>query len=155
MSAPEQPSDSKPVVIYTDGGCSPNPGVGGWGVLLKFGTAERELCGGHPATTNNRMELQAAIEALTALKWTCTVHLYTDSAYVKNGITRWLAGWRRNGWLTASKKPVKNADLWRILDALAQTHTIDWRWVKGHSGDAGNERADELATKGLNAQRRG
>ena len=152
MSAPDP---NKPVVIYTDGGCSPNPGVGGWGVLLKFGDAERELCGGHPATTNNRMELQAAIEALSALKWPCAVHLYTDSAYVKNGITRWLAGWRRNGWRTASKKPVKNDDLWRTLDALTQTHAIDWRWVKGHSGDPGNERADALATKGLNAQRRG
>lgn len=138
-----------PVVIYTDGGCSGNPGPGGWGALLRFGEAQREICGGQAHTTNNQMELQAAIEALTALKWPCVVHLYTDSTYVKNGITRWIMGWKRNGWRTSSKAPVKNADRWQQLDALCQQHQVDWRWVKGHAGDPGNERADALATKGM------
>lgn len=143
------PRSQTPVVIYTDGGCSGNPGPGGWGVLLRFGKATRELCGGQAQTTNNQMELQAAIEALAALKWPCVVHLYTDSTYVKNGITQWIAGWKHNGWRTRNKRPVKNADRWRRLDALCQQHQVEWRWVKGHAGDPGNERADALATQGM------
>ncbi|NNC24395.1 ribonuclease HI [Salinisphaera sp. USBA-960] len=137
------------VVIYTDGACRGNPGPGGWGALLEAGDAQRELCGGEPETTNNRMELTAAVEALNALKTACVVELYTDSNYVRQGITTWLAGWKRNGWRTAAKKPVKNADLWQALDAACQRHTITWHWVKGHAGNAGNEAADALANRGI------
>lgn len=139
----------RPVVIYTDGACSRNPGPGGWGALLRYGDVEKTLTGGAPATTNNRMELQAAIEALSALKWPCSVHLYTDSTYVKNGITRWIGGWRAKGWRTKSGTPVKNVDLWQALDRLCIAHDVDWRWVKGHAGDPGNERADALAREGM------
>jgi len=137
------------VVVYTDGACRGNPGPGGWGALLRAGERERELSGGEPDTTNNRMELTAAIEALRALRRPCTVALYTDSEYLRKGITEWLPRWRERGWKTASRKPVKNADLWQLLDELAADHRIDWHWVKGHSGDAGNERADALANAGL------
>ncbi|HET6378586.1 MAG TPA: ribonuclease HI [Methylocella sp.] len=139
------------VSIWTDGACSGNPGPGGWGAVLKWGSHEKELCGGEAATTNNRMELIAAIEALEALKRPCVVHLHTDSSYLKGGITEWIASWKRNGWRTASKKPVKNAELWQRLDAAAARHAIDWRWVKGHAKDPMNERADALARKGMAA----
>ncbi|MEM9495927.1 MAG: ribonuclease HI [Pseudomonadota bacterium] len=134
--------------IYTDGACSGNPGPGGWGVLILNDGEEVELYGGEAETTNNRMEMMAAIEALTAASEGEPVRLYTDSQYVKNGITQWIAGWKRNGWKTASKKPVKNQDLWQALDTLASARTVEWRWVKGHAGDAGNERADALARRG-------
>ncbi len=138
------------VEIYTDGACSGNPGPGGWGAVLRYGDAEKELYGGEATpTTNNRMELMAAIQALEALTRPVTVRLHTDSAYLRGGITSWLAGWKRNGWLTADRKPVKNADLWRRLDEAARPHTIEWLWVKGHSGDPGNERADALANRGM------
>ena len=140
------------VNIYTDGACSGNPGPGGWGALLVSGETRRELAGGDPVTTNNRMELMAAIEALAALKRPCEVHLYTDSMYVRDGITRWIHGWKRNGWRNAAKKPVKNADLWQRLDKEAQRHTVQWHWVKGHAGHAGNERADELARRAIPAR---
>jgi ribonuclease HI len=133
------------VHISTDGACKGNPGPGGWGAILRSGTRERELSGGETLTTNNRMELMAAIQALEALTRPCTVILSTDSVYVKDGITRWIHGWKRNGWRTAAKKPVANADLWQRLEAAAERHSIDWRWVKGHTGDADNERADRLA----------
>ena len=137
------------VVIHTDGACLGNPGPGGWAALLRYGDRERELVGGEPATTNNRMELTAVIEGLRALNRPCEVVLHVDSTYVMHGITRWLAGWQRNGWLTAAKQPVKNADLWRALDAELARHTVTWRWVKGHAGDPGNERADRLANDGV------
>jgi ribonuclease HI len=138
------------VEIYTDGACSGNPGPGGWGAVLRYGDAEKELYGGEATpTTNNRMELMAAIQALEALTRPVTVRLHTDSAYLRGGITSWLAGWKRNGWLTADRKPVKNADLWRRLDEVARGHSIEWLWVKGHSGDPGNERADALANRGM------
>lgn len=139
------------VVIYTDGACKGNPGPGGWGVLLQAGDAKKELFGGERETTNNRMELQAVIEALTALKRPCDVTLYLDSQYVRKGITEWIHGWKAKGWRTASKEPVKNAEQWQQLDALVSGagHRIDWRWVKGHAGDPGNERADALANKGV------
>ncbi|MDZ7866450.1 ribonuclease HI [Acidovorax sp.] len=139
------------VVIYTDGACKGNPGPGGWGVLLRAGTSEKELFGGELGTTNNRMELLAVIEALAALKRPCAVTLYLDSEYVRKGITEWIHGWKARGWRTASKAPVKNVELWQRLDALVANggHRIDWRWVKGHSGDPGNERADQLANKGV------
>jgi ribonuclease HI len=137
------------VAIWTDGACSGNPGPGGWGAILSADGRERELCGGAPATTNNRMELTAAIAALEALKRPCRVELRTDSQYLRGGVTAWLDNWKRNGWRAADKKPVKNDDLWRRLDAAAQRHEIDWRWVKGHAGDAMNERADALARKGM------
>ena len=137
------------VVIYTDGACSGNPGPGGWGVVLQGGGREKELYGGDVQTTNNRMELMAAIQALEALRGPTTVTLYTDSKYLLDGITKWIHGWQRNGWLTSAKKPVKNDDLWRRLTAAINTHKIDWKWVKGHAGDPGNERADELARRGI------
>jgi len=137
------------VEIYTDGACSGNPGPGGWGAVLTYRGREREIFGGESATTNNRMELMAAIQALETLTRPTTVHLYTDSVYVRSGITSWLAGWKRNGWLTSGKQPVKNADLWRRLEAAAAPHQVQWRWVKGHNGDPGNERADALANRGL------
>ena len=139
------------VVIYTDGACKGNPGPGGWGVWLKSGPSEKELCGGETMTTNNRMELMAVIEALRALKRPCHVTLHLDSEYVRKGITEWIHGWKAKGWKTAAKQPVKNADLWQILDALVSQggHKIDWRWVKGHAGDPGNERADALANRGV------
>jgi len=138
------------VEIYTDGACSGNPGPGGWGVLLRYRGHEKELCGGDPGpTTNNRMELMAAIQALEGLTRRATVKLHTDSVYVRSGITSWLAGWKRNGWQTKDRKPVKNADLWQRLDSAAQRHQVEWLWVKGHNGDPGNERADGLANRGL------
>lgn len=138
----------KEVVIYTDGACSGNPGPGGWGAILRYGDTEKELFGGEQETTNNRMELTAAIEALAALKRPCKVILYTDSTYVKDGITKWMAGWKARNWKTANKKPVKNQDLWQALDDQASQHDIIWKWVKGHAGDPGNERADALARQG-------
>ena len=137
------------VVIYTDGACKGNPGPGGWGVWMRAGEHERELFGGEPATTNNRMELTAVIRALSALKRRCRVTLYTDSEYVRKGITEWINGWKARGWTTADRKPVKNVDLWQHLDALAREHDVHWRWVKGHAGDPGNERADVLANRGV------
>ena len=137
------------VMIYTDGACKGNPGPGGWGVLMIAGENRRELCGGEPATTNNRMELKAAIEALRALKRPTRVRLFTDSKYVMQGIETWIHGWKQNGWRTSDKKPVKNMDLWQALDALAAQQQVEWRWVKGHSGDPGNERADALSNDGI------
>ena len=137
------------VTIYTDGACKGNPGPGGWGVLLIAGESRRELCGGELATTNNRMELTAAIEALRALKRPTRVRLFTDSKYVMQGIETWIHGWKKNGWRTSDKKPVKNMDLWQTLDALAAAQQVEWRWVKGHSGDPGNERADALSNDGI------
>lgn len=142
-------SKTKQVTIYTDGACSGNPGPGGWGAVLSYGDAEKELCGGMENTTNNQMELMAAIEALKALKRPCSVILHTDSTYVKDGITKWIAGWKAKGWKTAAKKPVKNQDLWQALDVQTARHQVEWRWVKGHAGDPGNERADELARQGI------
>lgn len=136
------------VHLFTDGACKGNPGPGGWGVLLRYGEHEKELWGGEAHTTNNRMELMAAIEGLKALKRPCAVVLTTDSQYVKQGINIWLAGWKRNGWRTADKKPVKNQDLWQQLDEQCQRHQVEWRWVKGHAGHAENERADILANRG-------
>jgi len=146
MSTEDPP---RPITIYTDGACSGNPGPGGWGAILIWGEHRRELSGGEPDTTNNRMELMAAIQALEALKRPSAVELHTDSAYVKNGITAWILGWRRNGWRTADKKPVKNADLWQRLDEARKWHDITWYWVKGHDGHVENERADELARAGM------
>ena len=140
---------AKRVVIHTDGACSGNPGPGGWGAILQFAGKERELSGGDPATTNNRMELTAAIEALKALKSGSTAELHTDSEYLKKGITEWIHGWKRNGWKTSDKKPVKNVELWQTLDALAANHDVEWRWVRGHAGHDLNERADELARRGM------
>ena len=137
------------VEIYTDGACKGNPGPGGWGVLMKTGEHERELFGGEPQTTNNRMELTAVIRALEALTRRCTVIVHTDSQYVQKGIGEWLSNWKRRGWLTADRKPVKNVDLWQQLDRLAAGHDIEWRWVRGHNGDPGNERADGLANQGV------
>jgi len=137
------------VVIHSDGACHGNPGPGGWAAVLESGSHHKELSGGEPATTNNRMELRAAIEALTALKQPCTVEFHTDSNYLRDGITKWLAGWRRNGWRTKSRQPVKNEDLWRQLAEAANRHAVNWHWVKGHAGDAGNERCDELATAAI------
>jgi ribonuclease HI len=137
------------VAIWTDGACSGNPGPGGWGAILTFGAHEKELCGGEPLTTNNRMELTAAIKALEALTRPCEVELHTDSNYLRGGITSWMNGWKRNGWRTADKKPVKNVELWQQLEAAAQVHDVKWHWVKGHAGDPMNERADALARKGM------
>ena len=141
------------VIIHTDGACSGNPGPGGWGAILKFGDVERELHGGEPNTTNNRMELMGAISALEALKRPALVDLYTDSQYLRGGITGWIFGWKKNGWKTADRKPVKNVDLWQRLDAALGAHKVRWHWVKGHAGHAENERADELARQGLAANR--
>ena len=135
------------VEIFTDGACSGNPGPGGWGAILRFGSRERELSGGDPATTNNRMELMAAIAALEALKRPCRVRLFTDSNYVRDGVTKWIHGWKRNGWRTSDKKPVKNVELWQRLDVARLPHHIDWIWIKGHSGHPENERADRLARR--------
>ncbi|GHA98444.1 ribonuclease HI [Algimonas arctica] len=139
------------LVIYTDGACSGNPGPGGWGVVMFHGKKQKELSGSAPETTNNRMEMQAVIEALKAIKpgWTGKTVLYSDSTYVLKGLQEWLPGWKKRGWKTAAKKPVKNEDLWRDLDALAATRDIDWRWIKGHAGDFGNERADTLASEAV------
>jgi len=139
----------KHITIHTDGACSGNPGPGGWGALLHWNGNERTLSGGEDHTTNNRMEMRAAIEALKALKQPCRVDLYTDSTYVRDGITKWLDGWKARGWKTAAKKPVKNADLWMELEEAAARHDVTWHWVKGHAGHDGNERADELARQGL------
>lgn len=137
------------VTIYTDGACSGNPGPGGWGAVLKYNGTVRELKGGEAQTTNNRMELKAATEALNVLRRPCEVELHTDSQYVKNGLTSWIARWKKNGWKTADGKPVKNVDLWQALDAAVERHTIRWHWVKGHAGDEWNERADKLANEGM------
>ncbi len=153
-ATPATPAIALPeVVVYTDGACKGNPGPGGWGAWLVSGGHEKELWGGEPGTTNNRMELTAVIEALASLKRTCRITVYTDSEYVKNGITTWIHGWKSRGWLTADRKPVKNADLWKRLEALAALHRIDWRWVRGHNGDPGNERADALANRGVESSR--
>jgi ribonuclease HI len=143
------------VTIHTDGACSGNPGPGGWGAILSFGEHRKELMGGELYTTNNRMELTAAISALEALKRSCTIDFYTDSEYLRNGITKWINGWKRNGWRTADRKPVKNVDLWKRLDETLKTHEVRWHWVKGHAGHAMNERADELAREGVVAARAG
>ncbi|WER47003.1 ribonuclease HI [Cupriavidus sp. WKF15] len=137
------------VTIYSDGACKGNPGRGGWGAVLVAGTSEKELFGGEANTTNNRMEMTAVIEALRALKRPCIVRVYTDSQYVQKGISEWLPGWKARGWKTADKKPVKNADLWQVLDGLVQRHQISWHWVRGHNGHPGNERADALANRGV------
>ena len=142
-------TNAKRVVIHTDGACSGNPGPGGWAAILEYEGRGKELFGGAPDTTNNRMELTAAIEALKALKGSLVVELHTDSEYVKNGITKWIHGWKRNGWKTSDRKPVKNADLWRELERLAESHHVDWRWVRGHAGHDLNERADALAREGM------
>ncbi|WP_300376856.1 ribonuclease HI [Henriciella sp.] len=139
---------TKLIEIWTDGACSGNPGPGGWGAVLVADEHRKELHGGEAKTTNNRMELMAAIEALNALRKPSKVRLHTDSTYVKDGLTKWIHGWKRNGWKTAAKKPVKNRDLWQALDTACARHDIEWRWVKGHAGDEGNERADELARLG-------
>lgn len=146
-------TDEQILYIYTDGACKGNPGVGGWGVLMRYGNHEKTLNGAAEHTTNNRMELQAAIAALQAIKRPCKICLTTDSVYVKNGITQWLHGWKKNGWKTAQKKPVQNVDLWQKLDALAAPLDIDWQWVKGHNGHPGNEIADQLANDAIKAWR--
>ncbi|NND54900.1 MAG: ribonuclease HI [Gammaproteobacteria bacterium] len=143
------------VVMYTDGACRGNPGPGGWGVWLQYGDREKELWGGASETTNNRMELTAVIEGLRALNRPCDVVVYTDSTYVKKGMTEWLNGWKQKGWKTAARKPVKNADLWQQLDEVAAEQQVEWRWVKGHAGDPGNERADELANRGIDEMEAG
>jgi ribonuclease HI len=137
------------VIIHTDGACSGNPGPGGWGAILDYNGTRKELSGGEAETTNNRMELMGAITALESLKRACKVEMHVDSAYVKDGITKWIFGWKRNGWKTADKKPVKNVELWQRLDQTIRTHDISWHWVKGHAGHAENERADELAREGM------
>jgi len=143
-----------PVELFTDGACQGNPGPGGWGVLLRYGGVEKELSGAEPATTNNRMELTAVIRGLEALKRPCRVLVTTDSQYVRNGITDWIRRWRRNGWRTADRQPVKNSDLWRRLDEVAASHEVEWHWVKGHAGHPENERADRLATAAIATLRR-
>jgi len=151
----ESRSADKTVVVFADGACKGNPGPGGWGAILRMGDREKEIYGGEPATTNNRMELTAVIRALEALKRRCKVKVYTDSQYVQKGISEWLAQWKRRGWRTADRKPVKNEDLWRRLDELAQGHEVDWHWVKGHAGHPENERADALANRGVQGVFRG
>ena len=150
---PASQSRNEMIEIYTDGACKGNPGVGGWGAWLRYGDHEKELFGGEAHTTNNRMELLAVIRALESIKRPVPLVIHTDSQYVQKGITEWMSNWKRRGWRTADKKPVKNVDLWQQLDELAQRHEIEWRWVKGHSGDAGNERADQLANKGVASMR--
>ncbi len=137
------------VVVHTDGACSGNPGPGGWGVILDYNGTRKELSGGAPETTNNRMELMGAIMALESLKRPCTVEMHVDSSYVKDGIGKWIHGWKKNGWKTADRKPVKNAELWQRLDAALGSHKVTWHWVKGHAGHDENERADELAREGM------
>jgi ribonuclease HI len=149
MSTPETKSAMKTVEVFTDGACSGNPGPGGWGAILRFNGKTKELSGGEAVTTNNRMELMAAISALNALKEPCEVLLHTDSKYVMDGISGWIHGWKRNGWKTADKKPVKNGELWQQLDEANRRHKVKWHWVKGHAGHAENERADELAREGM------
>ena len=149
------PAAAARVRIYTDGACKGNPGPGGWGALLQFDGREKELCGGESDTTNNRMELTAVIRALEALKRPCAIDLYTDSQYVQKGISEWVAAWKRRGWKTADRKPVKNVDLWLELDRLAAGHSIRWHWVRGHAGHAENERADQLANRGIETAHRG
>jgi len=144
-STPEPAAERPAVEIFTDGACRGNPGPGGWGAILRYGEVEKELSGGEPATTNNRMEMTAAIAGLEALKRPCRVRLYTDSQYLRDGIMQWLAGWKARGWRTADKKPVKNVDLWQRLDAAAAPHQVEWLWVRGHAGHPENERADALA----------
>ena len=151
--APTGPRNEAVLELFTDGACKGNPGPGGWGVVLRWRGHEKELSGGEAHTTNNRMELTAAIEGLAALKRPSVVRLHTDSIYVRDGITRWLAGWKRNGWQTAARKPVKNADLWRRLDEVQAPHRIDWIWVRGHAGHPENERADALASAAARASR--
>ncbi len=146
-------TDAPHVDIFTDGACRGNPGPGGWGALLRWRGQERELCGGEPDTTNNRMELMAVIESLNTLKRPMHVRVHTDSTYVQQGITKWIFAWQKNGWRTSSKEPVKNADLWQALSAAAQRHHVEWHWVKGHAGHEGNERADELANRGIDEGR--
>ena len=141
----------KQVIIYTDGACRGNPGPGGWGALIRFDSVEKEIFGGQANTTNNQMELSAAIEGLAALKEPCSVELFTDSKYVMDGITQWIQNWKNNNWRTAAKKDVKNKELWQKLDQLIAQHQVQWHWVKGHSGDAGNEAADLLANKGIDS----
>jgi ribonuclease HI len=153
MSKSASSAKVEPVRIYTDGACKGNPGPGGWGALLKMGARERELFGGEPQTTNNRMELMAVIRALETLKPPCEVAVYTDSQYVQKGISEWLHDWKRRGWRTADKKPVKNLDLWRELDRLAGMHRVAWHWVRGHAGHPENERADALANRGVESLR--
>ncbi|MBK7953067.1 MAG: ribonuclease HI [Candidatus Accumulibacter sp.] len=148
-------SDEAAVTIYADGGCRGNPGPGGWGALMQAGNREKEIWGSEALTTNNRMELTAAIRALEALKRPATVDLHTDSQYVQKGISEWIHNWKRNGWRTSEKKPVKNADLWQRLDELSGVHQIKWHWVKGHAGHIGNERADALANRAMDELRRG
>ncbi len=145
---PHDAASAEHVTIYTDGACKGNPGPGGWGAWLRFGAHEKELFGGEPRTTNNRMELTAVIEALAALKRPCRVTVHTDSEYVRKGMTEWMKAWKARGWRTADGKPVKNVELWQRLDELRQRHDVHWRWVKGHAGDPGNERADALANRG-------
>ncbi|MCZ8312085.1 MAG: ribonuclease HI [Magnetospirillum sp.] len=151
--SPDDSTADGTVEIFTDGACSGNPGPGGWGALLRFRGIEKELSGGENPTTNNRMELMAAIEALKALKRPARVRLWTDSVYVRDGITKWVHGWKRTGWKTADKKPVKNVDLWQALLAAAEPHDVEWRWIKGHAGHAENERADALARGAIAATR--
>ncbi|CAG0951798.1 Ribonuclease HI [Rhodocyclaceae bacterium] len=148
-------SDTDIIDIYTDGACSGNPGPGGWGAILRAKGQEKELFGGEAQTTNNRMEMMAVIEALRAMKRPVAARVYTDSQYVMKGITEWIQGWKRRGWKTAGKEPVKNEDLWRTLDALASQHKLEWHWVRGHNGHPENERADELARRGVEQARRG
>lgn len=142
-------TEPKKVTIYTDGACSGNPGIGGWGAYLSYNGHEKEIFGGEKEATNNRMELMAAIRALQSLKKHCIVELHTDSVYMKDGITKWIINWKKNGWKTADKKPVKNMDLWQELDEAIKLHAVNWHWVKGHSGNHGNEKADQLANKGI------
>jgi ribonuclease HI len=142
-------TDTGLVVIHTDGACRGNPGPGGWGAVLRYGAKVKELWGGAAGTTNNRMELTAVISSLHALTRPSRVRVFTDSSYVQQGITKWIHGWKKNGWKTGAKEPVKNEDLWRALDQLAALHQVEWRWVKGHAGDQGNERADALANRGI------
>lgn len=139
----------KEIAIWTDGACKGNPGDGGWGALLVYGDLQKEIYGGEANTTNNRMEIMAVIQALSLLKEPCIAHIYTDSQYVQKGMTEWITAWKQRGWRTAAKKPVKNADLWQQLDQLCEQHQLQWHWVRGHAGDAGNERADELANLGV------